>query len=165
MFVFKESLAELKMWDVNSFIITFITEKNTIHTWSFNLCYCCRPHILYVLFDILQIIWMICLDKLYWYIYTGARERFLLRGGPTNKKIRFWQFLKILLYKFSIQGGARPPQAPPGPTPLSMYPFENLVLYLLSTATSKADLRLNLMEQFISMWIFFQLSHTSIEIA
>ena len=23
------------------------------------------------------------------YEYAGARERFLLRGGPTNKKIRF----------------------------------------------------------------------------
>ena len=33
----------------------------------------------------------------------------------------------------------------------SMYPFEKLILYLLSTATSKANLRLNLMEQVIAM--------------
>ena len=46
---------------------------------------------------------------------AGAWERFLPRGGPTNTKNEILPTLKILLYKISILGGARPPRAPPGP--------------------------------------------------
>ena len=45
----------------------------------------------------------------------GRGNDFFLGGGLTNKKMKFWQFSKILLYKSWIQGG------PAGPTPLHIW--------------------------------------------
>ena len=38
------------------------------------------------------------------YLWAGPWERFLPRGGPNNKKMKFCQFWKFLLYKISILG-------------------------------------------------------------
>ena len=54
------------------------------------------------------------------FLYTGAGERFLPRGGPILKKKFFYEFSKFLLNKSLILGGVRPPQTPPVPWPLTI---------------------------------------------
>ena len=45
--------------------------------------------------------------------WPGPWERFLCRGGPNNKKMKFCPFWKFLLYKISILGGGTGPPGSP----------------------------------------------------
>ena len=56
----------------------------------------------------------------------GRGNSFYSGGARIIGKIRFWQFSKKLLHKSWILGGARPPQAPPGPPPLHIHIYTNV---------------------------------------